>query len=461
VGENFGTIATCYSTGTATGNGDVGGLVGYNRSDITTSYSVSAVSGDWHVGGLVGNGFPARVIHSIWDIEISGQKESAGGMGLTTAEMMDPSIIGLNGFANDPNWILDTGQDYPRLTWEGTPGQIIAEPTVDWLEGEGTLEAPYRLVTADQLIMVSKASILWDKHFILGADIDLDPNLQGRQLFSQALIGIFSGVFNGNGQTISNLTIVGKSYLGLFGSLSYPGIISNLGLEAFDVNGLGDYVGGLVGYDYGNITACYSTGSISGERYVGGLVGYISTDEHDAIGHCYSECAVSGVSCVGGLVGRNGSLGTTFPPLAGEGEYWQSGGNIYGCYSVGSVSGETEVGGLVGENFGNIASSYSTGTVSGESSVGGLVGTNHEYWDWDDSSSACIVTQCFWDVETSGQATSDGGTGKTTTEMQTARTFLDAGWDFVDETANGTEDIWWILEGQDYPRLWWEVIPGN
>ena len=42
-------------------------------------------------------------------------------------------------------------------------------------------------------------------------------------------------------------------------------------------------------------------------------------------------------------------------------------------------------------------------------------------------------------------------------EMQTAKTFLDAGWDFVDGTANGTEDIWWILEGQDYPRLWWEA----
>jgi len=36
--------------------------------------------------------------------------------------------------------------------------------------------------------------------------------------------------------------------------------------------------------------------------------------------------------------------------------------------------------------------------------------------------------------------------------------FLDASWDFVDETENGTEDIWWILEGQDYPRLWWELI---
>jgi len=27
----------------------------------------------------------------------------------------------------------------------------------------------------------------------------------------------------------------------------------------------------------------------------------------------------------------------------------------------------------------------------------------------------------------------------------------------MDETSNGTEDIWWILEGQDYPRLWWEA----
>jgi hypothetical protein len=41
--------------------------------------------------------------------------------------------------------------------------------------------------------------------------------------------------------------------------------------------------------------------------------------------------------------------------------------------------------------------------------------------------------------------------------MQTASTFLDVGWDFIDETVNGTEDIWWILEGQDYPRLWWEA----
>jgi hypothetical protein len=66
------------------------------------------------------------------------------------------------------------------------------------------------------------------------------------------------------------------------------------------------------------------------------------------------------------------------------------------------------------------------------------------------------VNQCFWDTQTSGQDTSVGGLGKTTPEMQTASTFLEAGWDFVDETDNGTEDIWTICEGVDYPRLAWE-----
>jgi hypothetical protein len=108
----------------------------------------------------------------------------------------------------------------------------------------------------------------------------------------------------------------------------------------------------------------------------------------------------------------------------------------------------------MGCNSGRISMSYSTGAVSrdvaGNVSVGGLVGFGFG-----------SATSCFWDTQTSGQGTSEGGIGKTTAEMQMASTFLEAGWDFVDETANGTEDIWWILEGQDYPRLWWELIPEN
>jgi len=118
--------------------------------------------------------------------------------------------------------------------------------------------------------------------------------------------------------------------------------------------------------------------------------------------------------------------------------------------ATGTVSSSGwNIGGLVGLNMGNVKQCYSTGAVSKTGyCVGGLIG-----WGWN----ADYVTICFWDIETSGHTTSYGGTGKTTAEMQTASTFVEAGWDFVDETENGTEDIWWILEGKDYPRLWWEI----
>jgi len=66
----------------------------------------------------------------------------------------------------------------------------------------------------------------------------------------------------------------------------------------------------------------------------------------------------------------------------------------------------------------------------------------------------------FWDIQTSGQTKSAGGTGKTTAQMHAVKTFLAAGWDFVGETANGADDTWWIDEGKDYPRLWWELEEG-
>jgi hypothetical protein len=67
------------------------------------------------------------------------------------------------------------------------------------------------------------------------------------------------------------------------------------------------------------------------------------------------------------------------------------------------------------------------------------------------------VEASFWDVQSSNQAASAGGTGLMTSEMQLADTFLSAGWDFIDELENGVDDIWWIDEGSDYPRLWWEL----
>ena len=51
--------------------------------------------------------------------------------------------------------------------------------------------------------------------------------------------------------------------------------------------------------------------------------------------------------------------------------------------------------------------------------------------------------------------TSNGGTGKLTSEMKTLGTFTGAGWDFVAEAINGNENFWYIKPA-DYPHLCWQ-----
>jgi hypothetical protein len=63
------------------------------------------------------------------------------------------------------------------------------------------------------------------------------------------------------------------------------------------------------------------------------------------------------------------------------------------------------------------------------------------------------ITNCFWDTETSGMPNSNGGTGKTTAQMQTESTFTSAGWDFSD--GDGNPAIW-RMPINDYPHLAWE-----
>jgi hypothetical protein len=197
--------------------------------------------------------------------------------------------------------------------------------------------------------------------------------------------------------------------------------------------------GGLVGRSHGNLTNCYSTATVTGEESVGGLVGLVK--QSIDIANCSSTGDVIGNEYVGGLVGSF-NVGT-----------------IANCYSTSSVSGRRFVGGLAGTLSeveavadATVINCYSAGNVTGTTEVGGLVG---------DGYFTAEVSGSFWDIEVNGQTESFAGTGKTTAEMQTAGTFLDAGWDFFDETENGTDDIWWISEGQDYPRLWWELPEDN
>jgi hypothetical protein len=105
--------------------------------------------------------------------------------------------------------------------------------------------------------------------------------------------------------------------------------------------------------------------------------------------------------------------------------------------------------------LGTVSNSYSSSNVTGVDDVGGLVGFSDG-----------TVSNSFWDIETSGQADSDGGTGKNTTEMKDIATFtdtetegLDEPWDITTVAGPDTRNpsyIWNIVHNVTYPFLSWE-----
>jgi len=416
VGNNAGTISNCYATGDISGNDYAGGLVGFFYGTITSSYSVGSVSSSGFlqetVGGLVGDNYGGRVYCSFWDTQTSGQPWSAGGTGKTTAEMQMASTF--IGWGCDPVWTLDEGVDYPRLWWENMPGETITTPSFLSMAGSGTEENPYLVHTPEELNAIGLFPCEWSKHFKLMANIDLGSYTEEQfNITGVNYQNAFTGGFDGNRHTVSNFSYTTsrhRIYIGFFGYIRGQNVeIKDLGLIDPNVNaGRGSHVGSLVGHLIdGKITNCYiQGGTVAGDRSVGSLVG---ENYYGTITNCYSGGDVSGTSWVGGLVGEN------------------TRGTITNCYATASISAPAwgQIGGLVGMDI--------NGTIE----------------------------NCFWDTETSGQTTSAGGEGKTTTEMKNATTFLNAGWDFVAESENGTEDTWCICQGVDYPKLRWQFIIGD
>jgi len=309
----------------------------------------------------------------------------------------------------------------------------------------------------------------------------------------------FNGSFDGQGYEIKDIFIKrpGESDVGLFGAVDKAGTVQNVKLVNADVTGEW-YAGSLVGTNYGTVRNCDSSGAVTGSQQVGGLVGGNAGTVSDCafagsvsgsdlvgslaggstktISSCRSSGTVTGESRVGGLVGGiNGVVTNSYSSASASGDRHVGGlvgyangivsnchatgtvtgdsyvGGLVGwnrdiirnCYSFASVTGNWLVGGLVGQNRGSVTNTYSTGSVSGSDDVGGLVGRNYQG----------TVSNSFWDRESSGMEVSDGGTGKTTSEMKTISTF--SGWDIIAVNPGETNPayIWNIVDGQTYPFL--------
>jgi hypothetical protein len=468
VGSNTGSVVNCYARGSIVGLGYhnfVGGLVGsLYRGELGYCYAAVALScpeATWTdpVAGYIDE---ASYEECFWNIDVVTW--GGAGKALTTADMkmMYPFMKwGCSGA-----WVIDEGDDYPRLAWEGMPGEQI--PCVV-LEGKGTEEEPWLIRSQLEFDAFAADSDYWGGCVRLECDIDLAgrtylyavvaPYVSTGYQSGGFLDGSFAGTFDGDGHCVRNLFIdggnVSAGYKGLFGSIAETGSVKNLQVLDCLIH-LGDLTspqwphgmcaGALAGLNAGAVSRCYSSGVVEMGDYwwdVGGLVG---TNRSMAAGEpagttemCASDCSIRGganVRLVGGLIGSN------------------AGGTIVNCFSRGAVSsGEnsSEVASLTGYNGGVIRWSYAAGSIqagAGSTMVGGLVGR---------AGNEANVEASFWDREVSGQAVSGGGVGLDTYELRREEVYLQAGWDFVGEVANGVQDLWTICEATNYPRLVWQV----
>jgi len=301
------------------------------------------------------------------------------------------------------------------------------------------------------------------------------------------LVGEHSGA-------ISNCYVIGPvSGVSLVGGLvgKNTGEINASWAES-NVTGSADYTGGLVGSSSGTLFDSYAVGTVTGKAHSGGLVGLNS----GMVQTCYAAGAVTGTYRIGGLCGRNeaGTIRDCYAAGAVTGGAYSSVGGLIGsnsgevrrCRAAGNVSSDYyDVGGLIGYNIGKLYDGFAAGTVSGTYRVGGLIGRNNSFDGnigevWRCYSVGAVtggagmssvgglvglnlatLSGCFWDTQTCGQSKGigdgdpAGAAGKTTAEMQIQTTFTDAGWDFVGESINGTDDFWEMPPPPGYPLLAW------
>jgi len=276
-----------------------------------------------------------------------------------------------------------------------------------YLEGSGTEEAPFRIDSIGDLILMRDAVnteggtiacadgnevTAASAYYLLTSDIDLSDVCSRKSKKSWTPIGdyannglVFSGVFDGGGHVISNLFIdnPNRLYQGLFGRID--GSMRNLTVEG-EVNG-NNYTGLLTGYYYssaGIMENCLARGTVTGYNYVGGLIGY---GRYLGVEYCRNEATVKGRSYIGGIIGSayfvdTISKCTNSGDINGSSNYcgglvgYLNGSKIFNGTNTGPVKGNFAVGGIGGYHYqgGKVMNSINFGEVSGNTNVGGVSG---------------------------------------------------------------------------------------
>lgn len=208
----------------------------------------------------------------------------------------------------------------------------------------------------------------------------------------------YTGTFDGQGHTISGLTInQARKAVGFLGCIDKGGTVKNVNLKDVNISGK-EEVGGIAGSNLGTITGCsVEGGSITANVNTGGIVGrslsYVN-ESHSYIIGCSSSASVQGESGVGGVSGGTESA------------------IITACYSIGNVvatrtSYAANAGGIVGNSTRSTITAcyHASGTITGQGNIGGAIGQN----------TGGVLTACYWsDYEGNGIGRNNGSTGTPT-----------------------------------------------
>lgn len=278
--------------------------------------------------------------------------------------------------------------------WDGT---TMSEPSTKLVEGNQY----YAIGSPEELAWFASKVNSRDTAIsaVLIADIDL--NSRAWTPIGKDSVAAFDGVFDGNGHSISGISVSSKMYAGLFGVIDV-GTVKNLVIENSKINGyyvkgyyyysyVGGvagyansgssiqnvtnraslvaatnkpssgtsylYMGGIVGYTRGKIISCLNESDLSqsySSQYIGGIVGYASNAKLDSL---KNKGAITGVDYTGGIAGY---------AYYGNGTNLNNDAKIVGIYSTGGVLG-------YGDDF-QISNAINNGDVDGKKFVGGICG---------------------------------------------------------------------------------------
>ena len=474
----FGTITNSYASGNVTVTGEqsaAGGLVGSNTpgSTITNSQAfgnVASTSGfDSKAGGLVGEN--SGIITSTTTPNILTSNCAIGASFSCATGNVSVGMIGSGGGlvgSNNYNGTIERSFAIGNVNGASGLGDTEAATRLGGLAGSNSGEI------SDSLARGTVGSI--DANFLVAGGLVGDNS--GTILNSKASGNVLTGTFSmagglvgahfpdtrtaslsnnslsseGNSALIKNSAASGNVSVG---NASYGGGLIGASIATIEnsvatgtvIGRANALVGGFAGANAGDISGSHATGNVTtveglGGGFVGLNVGWIQ------LSFAKGNVSSSGLAVLGGFVGMNAgeinqayAIGTTsgaaggylggFVGLnlnseivfhdAGFGSDAQN-GKISQSYALGPVTGSNAVvaGGFAALNFGSLDQVYGVGHVQGAATLGGLVGANNGTATVPDRSSPHTVsgtgtaTNSYWDMQTTAQTKSAGGTGMNT-----------------------------------------------